>query len=292
MEKIDSTEHNLFECVCIESDEIAAKMRAEILLLIATLKGLNPETFKHIVKSDIYQASIIFLNPSSSGIDPRIRIDINSPYIRLIFVKIQNYVLYVHNCRTRYGIHSEEKQLGRPRKLAKKKRSSHDNSKGLDSLSSGAKTKMKLITQFFHPTQNGKAKPMNSQIASTQRELMAMVNNGAWNCIGTVTGASIFTIHGVWTNDFSSTELFRTAIVRQHVHKSLIKCLLLKWDDRRILKSVRVVTIDCLNQKNAADLAQSGLFNICNIDEDKLKHEDPLPVSIICTDNSNQLVWA
>ena len=121
---------------------------------------------------------------------------------------------------------------------------------------------------------------------------MALVNNEAWNCIGTVTGASIFTIHGVWTNDFSSTELFRTAIVRQHVHKSLIKCLLLKWDDRRILKSVRVVTIDCLNQKNATDLAQSGLFNICNIDEDKLKHEDPLPVSIICTDNSNQLVWA
>ena len=228
-EKIDSTEHNLFTCVCIQRDEGAAKLRMEILTLIATLKGINPVTFNFIIESDIHQSTLLFLNPSSTGIDKRLRIDINSPYIKLIFLKVQNYVLYVHNCRRQYGVHLEEKQLGRPRKLSRKKRSPYDNSKGLGGLSSGAQTKMKLITDFFKSNNNSESKNCDSQVGSTQRELVALINSGAWNCIGTATGASILTVSAVLTNDFSQTEIFRTAVVRQHVHKSLIKCLLLFW---------------------------------------------------------------
>ena len=149
-------------------------------------------------------------------------------------------------------------------------------------------SKLKLITDFFKSKRESEPKNSDCQIGSTQREMIALINNGAWNCIGTATGSSILTVSGVLTNDFSQTEQFRTAVVRQHVHKSLIKCLLLKCDNKRILKSIKIVTIDCLNHNNAADLGRLGLFNICNIDEN-VNHDEPIPVTIICTDSPDQL---
>merc|ERR1711911_241767 len=149
IEVVDSTEHNLFTCECLSGETYAAKQRQEIFTMIATLKGLNPVTLNSVQESDIQQAVLLLLNPTSSGIHPKLRLQIDSPYIKLIFLRIQAYVLTAHNLRLKHGELLEAKQVVRPRKLARKKKSSHDNLGGVGGLSSGSKQKVNLITNFF-----------------------------------------------------------------------------------------------------------------------------------------------
>ena len=73
------------------------------------------------------------------------------------------------------------------------------------------------------------------------------------------------------------------AVVRQHTYKSLMKCLVLKCDKERILRSIRVLTIECLDPENAEDLSRIGLFNIRNVEEKNNSSTDPIPLTIICS---------
>ena len=59
----DSTEHNLFSCVCLNRDETAATLRESIWRLLAKIKNLNANILRTISESDPTQAALIFTNP-------------------------------------------------------------------------------------------------------------------------------------------------------------------------------------------------------------------------------------
>ena len=112
---IDNTEHNLFSCVCVTRDELASTMRESIYQVISRIKDLNYNTVRLIADSDPHQASLLYLNPCSSGISEELRIHHNDKDVLFLCKLLQKYVLHVHNLRVRDGgLLGEEPRRGKP----------------------------------------------------------------------------------------------------------------------------------------------------------------------------------
>ena len=82
LSQVDNTEHNLFSCVCVAQDEVAQTMRECIFQTISKIKNQNYNSVRLITSSDIQQATLLFLNPCSAGIEFR---DENVMFLQCIF---------------------------------------------------------------------------------------------------------------------------------------------------------------------------------------------------------------
>ena len=150
---VDSTEHNLFSCVCVTRDETAATMRESIYQTISRIKHLNCDRVRQLANSDTQQTTLLFLNPCSAGISDFFRIDFKHENIIFLCKLLQRYVLYVHNLRTRNGGLSGEKPRGRRPTL--RTGSKGRSSQGQRDKRAHAQSKnLKKITEFFK-TSNG-----------------------------------------------------------------------------------------------------------------------------------------
>ena len=99
---IDSTEHNLFDCVCLSRGESAAVMREKIWRLLSKINDLNVNIVRTISDSDPTQAANVILNCTSSGIDEKLRIHFKNPYVSVFVRLCQQYLLLAHNLRQKH----------------------------------------------------------------------------------------------------------------------------------------------------------------------------------------------
>ena len=190
IKSVDTTEHNLFSCVCLNRDETAATLCETIWRLLAKIKNLNANIIRTISTSDPTQAALIFTNPCSTGIDPKIRLDQNDPFITLFVKTIQRYCLLVHNLCVKHGPHPEPRRRRsevrhRPEKQpSKRPRSQRSSTQG--------KSSNKKIIDFFKKTNDHHC---DSQIGITRGEKFALDNSRRnWTILGTVENPKIVAI--------------------------------------------------------------------------------------------------
>ena len=83
IEVVDSTEHNLFSCTCIKGEQIAATALAEIISIICSINSIDSVTITRLIASDPTQASLLLVNPCSSGLSAPFRVSFENPCIKL-----------------------------------------------------------------------------------------------------------------------------------------------------------------------------------------------------------------
>ena len=297
---IDSTEHNLFFCVCLRDDTCADEARAEIITLIAQLKGINQRTVTQLILSAPTSAALLFINPTSAGLPKKFRLPSDHFDIKFVFKKLQNYLIICHNLRRRYGDFKTLPKRGSSRPHLNVRRSIHPpNSRGQQPRLSHGKTG-RLISEYFSTTDG----LFKHKVGFTRGEALALERSfGSWTVLGTWWGGKIVSISGIRTNEIGLyDEVFRCGLLRNHIHEGVVKHLQIQTDDvGGILRKLAVVTLDAFDVEFSKVLSKLGLFCIApdkeitrNCSErmpvSLLVSRDPTPVKVVVLDQYSEMI--
>ena len=278
---VDNTEHNLFSCVCVTQDETASTMRESIYQTISRIKDLNVATVRRLATSDVHQAALIFLNPCSAGISDLLRIDYKNEYILFLCKLLQKYVLFVHNLRTRNGsLPSQQLRGGKPSLRTGSKGGPAQGERVQRGHPKG-KTSLKKITDFFKSS-NGNNECDITQLGLTRGQARSLDNSSwNWSVLGTVVGPKITLFSTMMTSHFGNREMYRSAVIKHHSNRGVIKTIVFQTDDSSIAKSLATVTVDAFDATMVDSLAQLGRFHI-KASGDTEYPQQRTPITIIC----------
>ena len=277
---IDSTEHNLFSCVCVTRDSAESTMRDAVYETVSRIKNLN--SVRHIANSDIQQATLLFLNPCSSGISENLRLDPKYENIMFLCKLLGKYVLHVHNLRTKNGGDLSEKQGGGKPSLRIGSKGGPAQSKRPKCAHSQSKKNLKRITDFFKSNKVTNSDHLE-QLGLTRGQTRALENlSWNWNVLGTVVAPKITLFSTMMTSPFGKREIFRNAEIKHTCNQGVIKTICFHTDDTAIAKSIMTITVNSFDANMVSTLAELGRFHV-KVPGEADHPQQRTPVTFICT---------
>ena len=147
---------------------------------------------------------------------------------------------------------------------------------------STAQSKSRKITDFFKTSNGANYSDSLTQLGLTRGQSQALDNcSWNWTVLGTVLGPKITLFSTLMTSQLGKRELFRSAVIKHHSNRGVIKTIALHTDDTSIAKSLVTVTIDAFDATMAESLSHVGRFHI-KAPGDPEYPQQRTPITLIC----------
>ena len=137
-----------------------------------------------------------------------------------------------------------------------------------------------MISDYFSSTDG----LFKTKVGLKRGEAVALERSfGSWTVIGTWWGVKVGTVSAVRSNEIGKyEEIFRCALIRNHVHPGVLKHLQIQADDvGGVLRSLAILTVDALDIEMSKQLASLDLFCIRSEQEITKNFGEVMPVSIL-----------
>ena len=120
------------------------------------------------------------------------------------------------------------------------------------------------------------------QLGLTRGQSQALDNSSwNWNVLGTVVGPKVTLFSTLMTSQHGKRELFRSAVIKHHSNKGVLKTIAFHTDDSCIAKSLVTVTVDAFDASMVETLSQLGRFHIKAQGEPEYPQQRT-PITLIC----------